>query len=58
MKIQDKVHIKVLNYGDSLVCVEGRHRGYTFEPARDGVPTFELLGFEDIDYIDSVDKVV
>lgn len=53
MKIQDKVRIKVLNYSGVKVCAEGRKKGYTFEPCRDGLPTFDFMDFEEIELINS-----
>lgn len=57
MKIQEKIHIKVFNYTDTKICVESRVRGYTFEPMSDGVPTVEIMSFDEIEYINGKGEI-
>lgn len=55
--IRKKNHIKVMNFSTSQVCVTGRLRGYLFPSCRDGMPSFEYMDFDDIEYINSKSPV-
>ena len=55
--IRKKNHIKVMNFSTSQVCATGRLRGYLFPSCRDGMPSFEYMDFDDIEYINSKSPV-
>lgn len=57
MRITEKDKIKVYNYSPVRIAVTGRLRGYLFEPATDGYPSFEPMTFEDIEYINAKSSV-
>ena len=49
----DNKEIKVMNYGSSFIAVNGEHRSYGFEAARDGVPFVYYMPFHEVEYIDN-----
>ena len=51
------MHIKVFNYTNSKICVESANRGYVFDPAKDGVPSLEVMSFDEIEYINSKGEI-
>lgn len=55
--IRKKNHIKVMNFSTSQVCATGRLRGYLFPSCRDGMPSFEYMDFDDVEYINSKSPV-
>lgn len=55
--IRKKNHIKVMNFSTSQVCATGRLRGYLFSSCREGMPSFEYMDFDDIEYINSKSPV-
>lgn len=55
--IQEENKIKVYNHSPARIAVQGRLRGYLFEPQTDGFPTFEIMSFEEIEYINSKSPV-
>lgn len=52
-----KGYLKVLNYTPSVVCLETKRQTYTFAPCEDGIPSFESIAVEDIEYINGISPV-
>lgn len=57
MSIKKDTRMKVYNYSPCKIAVQGRQKGYLFEQASDGFPTFELMDLDDIEYINSKSPV-